>query len=146
MSFKGLYIIYVWGKGNFFWEKVFLSPTPPILQKPWRKGFYFFVYFVRWLFSIFGRGDPSPTVKNNKGVLCVFVSSWAKKTSRCDVFVVEPDHREGAKRDLIMKILSFLPRSRMSFHSIRSSRCSDFDYAQDDTAKGKNYRQRTYFG
>ena len=53
----------------------------------------------------------------------------------CDVFVVEPDHREGAKRDLIMKMLSFLPRSRMSFHSIRSSRCSDFDYAQDDTAK-----------
>ena len=29
-----------------------------------------------------------------------FVSSWAEKISQCDVFVVEPDHRKGAKRDL----------------------------------------------
>ena len=31
-----------------------------------------------------------------------FVSSWAEKISRCEIFVVEPDFKEGAKRDLLI--------------------------------------------
>ena len=36
-----------------------------------------------------------------KQYLCM--SSWAEKRSQCDVFAIEPDHREGAKRDLLTK-------------------------------------------
>ena len=41
-----------------------------------------------------------------------------------------PCHSERAER-----IELFPPRSRMALRTIRSSLCSDFDYAQDDTVE-----------
>ena len=45
--------------------------------------------------------------------------------------ISRPCHSERS----VSEVELFPPRSRMSLHSIRSSLCSDFDYAQDDTVE-----------
>ena len=37
------------------------------------------------------------------------MSSWAEKISRCEIFGVEPDFKEGAKRDLLINKKSTIP-------------------------------------
>ena len=61
------------------------------------------------------------------------VSSWAEEISLCEIFAVEPDPREGAKRDLLWNFNVFRPRSQTILRIVWSSLRSDFDYAQDDT-------------